>query len=216
MITRIPGILIFLPVPLVLFLFTNAPLGLSRQGLLTSTGLGVAVMLTHRLYARRYALARARRRCLWTGQAVDSGPLLVIEEPMGPTTWTASDGKRAVRLKRLFSWSWHHRLFIRIGILGTLALFLLLVLLIAFDRSGPIAHADAVAFFRIGIAVTVLPVGWLAAYRGDKDATPIKAPFPVHIQALIGSWSVLWLFRLIGIVWLALGLHHMALRLNLL
>ena len=27
-------------------------------------------------------------------------------------------------------------------------------------------------------------------------------PFPVHIQALIGTAVMLWLFRIVGVVWL--------------
>ena len=62
MATRLTGVLLFLPVPLVLFLFTRAPLGI-----LPSLGIGIALVLTHRLYARPWALARAHRRCLWCG-----------------------------------------------------------------------------------------------------------------------------------------------------
>lgn len=39
-----------------------------------------------------------------------------------------------------------------------------------------------------------------------------RVPFPVHIQALIGTWAVLWLFRLVGLVWLVQGLLHFATR----
>jgi len=51
---RLLGILLFLPVPVVLVLFTRAPLGVG-----ISLALGVGLMLTHRLYARPFALARA-------------------------------------------------------------------------------------------------------------------------------------------------------------
>ena len=80
---------------------------------------------------------------------------------------------------------------------------------------GPLMPADTVAFFRLGVAVTVLPLGWLSASRGLLATEP-KVPFPVHIQALIGTAGVLWLFRLIGLLWLAQGLWHLAHRLGFL
>ena len=79
---RLAGLLLFLPVPLVLFLFTRAPLGV-----LPSLAAGVLLVLTHRLYARPWALARARARCLWCGADVSPGtssvPELVVEDPLG-------------------------------------------------------------------------------------------------------------------------------------
>jgi hypothetical protein len=36
----------------------------------------------------------------------------------------------------------------------------------------------------------------------------LRSPFPLHIQALIGSWAVLWLFRLVGLAWLVLAVLH--------
>jgi hypothetical protein len=39
-------------------------------------------------------------------------------------------------------------------------------------------------------------------------------PFPLHIQALIGTGLVLWLFRLVGLVWLALGIFALGRRLG--
>jgi hypothetical protein len=37
----------------------------------------------------------------------------------------------------------------------------------------------------------------------------------VHIQALIGSAAVLWLFRLVGVAWFVLGSLHVARRFGL-
>ena len=60
--------------------------------------------------------------------------------------------------------------------------------------------------------ITVLPVGWLATRRRtdrkEKGAAP-RVPFPVHIQALIGTVVVIWLFRLVGLAWLAMGLWQL-------
>jgi len=79
---RLLGLLLFVPVPLVLWLFTRAPLGA-----LPSLGLGILLVATHRLYARPFALARADRRCLWCAGAAVSGPAFSVAEPFGVTTW---------------------------------------------------------------------------------------------------------------------------------
>ena len=85
---RALGLLLFLPVPVVLLLFTRQPLGA-----LVSIGVGVGLVLTHRLYARPFALARASRRCLWCGGEArgDASPL-ALEEPLGRTEWRACAG----------------------------------------------------------------------------------------------------------------------------
>jgi hypothetical protein len=202
---RALGLLLFLPVPVVLLLFTRQPLGA-----LVSIGVGVGLVLTHRLYARPYALARASRRCLWCGGEArgDASPL-ALEEPLGRTEWRACAGAHRDRLARTLGWAARHRRFLGVGILGTLAAFLLLALAAAFDLPAWLREADAVALFRLGVAVTVLPFGWLAAKRGPAEGPSGRLPFPVHIQALVGTVWVLWLFRLVGLWWLAAGLAHL-------
>jgi hypothetical protein len=200
---RLAGVLLFLPVPLVLFLFTRAPLGRTW-----SLALGVALMLTHRLYARPFALARAQRRCLWCGGAA-AGPVLEVEEPPGPTEWRACTEAHAGHIRRFLEWAARHRAFLQVGILGTLGAFLLAGVLIASGHGGPLRDADAVNAFRLLIAATVLPLG-LVSLRRPETGLPLRAPFPVHIQALIGTWAVRWLFRLVGLAWLALALTYFA------
>lgn len=190
------GILLFLPVPFVLGLFTRAPLGVGA-----SVGLGVLLMATHRLYARPFALSRADRRCLWCGGAAGDGPLVPLEEPSGPTVWRACGEPHLESLTRVFGMAFRWRWLLRAGILGSLVLFLFGALLATFGRSGPVTFADASAAFRLGVAVTVLPFGWLAALVGPRTAPPLRIPFPVHIQALVGTAVMLWLFRIVGVLW---------------
>ena len=201
---RLAGALLFLPVPAVLWLFTRQPLGVGA-----SLALGIALMLTHRLYARPFALARAHRRCLWCGGAAGDGPPLAIAEPFGSTPWRACAPPHASRVAGLLSWAAARPLFLRIGILGTLAVFLIAAWPAAAGWLGPIQPADLVAFFRLGIALTVLPLSTLGARVGPPPET-LSAPFPVHIQALIGTRWVLWLFRIVGAAWLVLGAFHVA------
>jgi hypothetical protein len=201
------GALLFLPVPAVLLLFTRAPFGPAA-----SLVLGVALMLTHRLYARPWALSRAPRRCLWCTRPAEAGPELVIEEPFGATTWRACGDVHADRARRFLGWAAAHGLFLKVGILGTLATFLIAAVLAAFGWLGPLGYADTVALFNLGVGLTVLPLGWMALGR-PPVAGPLRVPFPVHIQALVGSWTVMWLFRVIGAVWLLQALVHVWRRL---
>jgi len=215
---RLAGLVLFLPVPLVLWLFTAQPLGPWL-----SLGLGVVLTGTHRLYARPFALARADRRCLWCGGAAAEGPRLALDEPPGRTSWRACGDPHARRLARVMGWATEERRFLAVGILGTLLLFLVLAVLAAAGWPAGLERADAVAFFRLGIAVTVLPFGWLAPGKRPghtRGLAPSRGPgpkgglpFPVHIQALLGTVWVLWLFRLVGLWWLAAGLAHLARRL---
>jgi hypothetical protein len=199
------GLLVFLPVPIVLFLFTRAPLGIGW-----SLALGTALMLTHRVYARPFALARASRRCLWCGRAALEGPAFDVEEPLGTTRWRACGEGHAGRARRFLFWAGAHRPLLLVGILGSLAAFLVAGTLMAVGAVSPRRYPDAVNAFRLAIALTVLPLGVLAT-RGPAPAdAPLRPPFPVHIQALIGTAAVSWLFRLVGVAWLVLGLLHFA------
>lgn len=209
MASRLPGVLLFLPVPLVLALFTRYPLGVQA-----SLALGAALVLTHRLYARPFALARAASRCLWCAGAAGDGPTLELREPLGTTAWRACTPAHAERLRRTFGWAARHATFLKTGILGALALFLAGALASAWNATGAATPADWSAFFRVAIALSVLPLGWLAPRAAPPVDEAVSVPFPVHIQALIGTWAVLWLFRLVGVAWLVLGLWHAAERLG--
>ena len=204
---RLAGVLLFLPVPIVLFLFTRAPLGIAW-----SLGLGVALMLSHRAYARPFALARASRRCLWCGRAVADGPSFDVEEPLGTTRWRTCGAPHAERARRFLAWAGAHRGVLLAGILGTLAVFLAAGAAMAAGVASARHYPDAVTAFRVAIALTVLPLGLLAT-RGTAPAdAALRPPFPVHIQALIGTWAVSWLFRVVGVAWLILAIVYFGQR----
>ena len=86
-------------------------------------------------------------------------------------------------------------------------MFLVGAPLAAAGRLGSVSTAQIVSLFRLGIAATVLPLAFLAPRgTGHPEAGVPQVPFPVHIQALIGTAAVLWLFRLVGLAWVALAL----------
>jgi hypothetical protein len=203
------GALLFLPVPLVLGLFTRQPLGPWP-----SLALGIVLMLTHRLYARPFARSRAERRCLWCGAPLAGGPSLVVHEPSADTRWRTCDERHRAALVRTLGWAALHRGFLAIGILGTLGLFLVATSLIAAGLTSRFRVLDAVALFQLGVAATVLPFGVLAPLRGPDPAPARRLPFPVHVQALLGTLWVVWLFRLVGLWWLVAGVLQLAARLR--
>jgi len=192
---RLLGALLFLPVPLVLWLFTAAPLGAGP-----SLAAGVAIMLSHRAVARPFALRRAGRRCLWCGGGAAAGPLLELRDPLGRASWRCCSQDHGQRTARTVATAARWRPWLRAGILGGLAAFLLLATAAA-TVSPAWTHADAAALFRLSVALAVVPFSF-AATRGAFPAELPRVPFPLHVQALIGTAAVLWLFRLVGALWL--------------
>lgn len=202
---RLWGLLLFLPVPFVLWCLTQRPFGTG-----ISLTLGLVMMLSHRLYARPFARARAAHRCLWCGGRADNGPLLRIAEPSGVTAWRCCGEHHAQRMTQTVNWAWRYRWLLRVGILGgLLALFAVAAL-------APVLPAllldDGVCAFRLGVVAAVLPLGWATLRLRHPSKGPLKAPFPLHIQALIGTLSVIWLFRVVGLIWLGVSLFYLARR----
>jgi hypothetical protein len=138
-----------------------------------------------------------------------------VADPLGATQWRACQAEHHDALMRVFAFSGRHAGALRLGILGTLAVFLPAAIGADAGWLRPLSFADTRAFFRFAIACTVLPLGWLGESWGRPDGGSPRVPFPVHIQALIGTRAVLWLFRLVGIVWLGLGVLHATFRLGL-
>jgi hypothetical protein len=202
---RLAGALVFLPVPLVLWLFTRQPLGPWA-----SLGAGVLLVLTHRLYARPFALLCAGRRCLWCGGPAGEGPAVVVLEPFGTS--------HADLLTRTLGWAADRSRLLAVSILGSLALFLCGAVAAALGRPAWLEPGDPVAALRLGVALAVLPFGWLAPASHARDSPSGSAagralPFPVHVQALLGTLWVVWLFRLVGLWWLVAALVHISHRL---
>jgi hypothetical protein len=207
------GTLLFLPVPTVLLLFTRQPLGLRL-----SLGLGVVLLCTHRLYARPFALRHARTRCLWCARPLAHESALArtlrVHEPFGETEWRACGTAHHARLSHVLGWAQAHGVALRVGILGALLTLLGGLTWQALDSSSGPTGADAVALFQFGVALSVLPLASLGTRARRSANMPPKVPFPVHIQALIGTAAVLWLFRVIGVLWLVLALRHAGARLG--
>lgn len=187
------GALLFLPVPLVLVLFVRTPLGLAL-----SLGLGVAVMASHRAYARPWVIARAARRCLWCGGSGAVEPV-AVSDPLGAAAWSACP-RHAEPLLAFVGWAERRARGLLAGILGSLVVLLGVGAAVAAGALQPERYADAVALFQGSVGLSVLPLSLL----GPRSPAPTRArsPLPLHIQALVGSITVVWLFRVVGAVWL--------------
>ena len=194
--------------PLVLFLFTAA-----AARAVALAGLGVALMLTHRLYARPFALSRAQQalplvrragRGRARGRPRRAARAHVLAGLRRGARWLSSPGRWGGRgtARSCFA----------SGSSARSRLFSACPSAAALGRPAWLAAADAVAVFRLGVALTVLPFGWLGPLAGPPGGPNGRLPFPVHIQALLGTVWVLWLFRLVGLWWLVAALLHLARR----
>ena len=135
-------------------------------------------MLTHRLYARPFALSRAQRRCLWCGGSAGGGPGIDLDEPLGRTSWRACGEEHALLLARTLGWARDRSLRLRLGILGSLLALLGLSAAAALGWPAGLAAADAVAVFRLGVALTVLPFGWLGPLARPPGQAERPAALP--------------------------------------
>jgi hypothetical protein len=205
---RLAGLLLFSPVPVVLALFTRLPLGVPA-----SLALGVAIMVTHRAYARPFAVARASRQCLWcAGPVAAQAAVVAVTDPLGRVDWRVCSEAHARRVRGTLAWAKRHAVLLKAGVLGGLALFLPGTVAAHFGALGPLRPEDAVAFFRGAVGLAVAPLGWRGPSADPSVEETVPAPFPMHIQALIGMAAVTWLFRVVGPAWLVLAAAHAVTR----
>lgn len=192
------GIGLFLFIPLVLFLFVRhpAPIGVSLT-------IGVVLMLGHRFLARPY-LERVRGvRCIWCAR------VLAEDDPRRAVLARASDrnvefvacAPHADPAHRFFAWLDRLRLPLRLGIGAPLVALLTTLALVAASRPAPLAEAVETFRFVVGITVEIAALGALLGRLGGVPA----AAFPLHNFSLLGIRNLLWIFRLVGLWWIAAG-----------
>src|SRR5882724_1818605 len=195
------GVLLFLFIPVVLVLFVRhpEPVGLSLAA-------GVALMLGHRFLARPYMLRAVTAKCLWCNRALPAGSeTLELETGSGPLLARCCPGHREPEA-RFFAWIDAWRLPLRAGIF--LPLLLLLGSLTAAALGRPLLGVPfSTVLFKLIVGVTV-NVAALGPWVGAAVATGerVRVPFPVHNFFLLGVRTLLWIFRLVGIVWIVQSL----------
>jgi hypothetical protein len=162
-----------------------------------------------------------------------------VTDPRGTVDWVACGEEHRASLVAMLRFAARHGALLRVGILGTVTVSLAAAALADRGWLGPFRVSDASALFRLGVGLTVLPLGWLGPRLregigapaasvgpesrgdgggdryGDGEVGPtasLRAPFPLHLAALIGVNPALWLFRLVGLIWLAQGAFHVVER----
>jgi hypothetical protein len=193
------GVLLFLFIPLVLFLFVRhpEPVGLSLAA-------GVALMIVHRFLARRYLARVLPWKCVWCSRMLAEGPAgSTLELISGGRTLHArccpEHRKPASKFFTfLHTWRWP----LRIGIFAPLLFLLTALAASAAGQPAPVTLATAWFKLVVGVTVNVAALGYFAS--GEQP--PLSVPFPVHNFFLLGVRNLLWVFRLVGLWWIWQGL----------
>jgi len=195
---QLTGVLLFLFIPLVLFLFVRHP-----QPVGLSLAAGVVLMLGHRFLARPYMARALPLKCVWCNRVLAGSPAETLElragEQMLEARCCAGHAQPAAKFfSFLQTWRWP----LRLGIFVPLLFLLAALAASAAGQPAPVALATAWFQLVVGVTVNVAAFGYLAA----GEQAPARVPFPVHNFFLLGIRNLLWVFRLIGLWWLWRGL----------
>jgi hypothetical protein len=199
------GVLLFLFIPLVLFFFVRhpEPVGVSLVA-------GVALMIGHRFLARPYMARVLPMKCIWCNRVPARGPesaTLELRTGKGAIQARCCPEHRKPAAKFftfLHAWRWP----LRLGIFLPLLYLLFALAMDAAGQPAPINSATQLFKLIVGITVNVAAFGYLAA----RERSPLSVPFPVHNFFLLGVRNLLWVFRLIGLWWIWLGLSFFLTR----
>lgn len=222
------GLLLFLFIPAVLFLFVQHP-----RPLAGSFGLGVALMVGHRFLARPYMQRAAAAKCLWcnhtflageatvpivlqTGKASPEpengdgdggGEVAATTAPTEIITARCCVGHREPAA-RFFAWLGAIERPLKAGIF--LPLLVLLLALAAASLGAPralahLAQITASFQFLVGVTVQLAAIGPFVGQENRSENGPLRVPFPAHNFFLLGVRNLLWIFRLVGIWWIVRG-----------
>jgi hypothetical protein len=201
------GLLLFLFIPLVLYLFVRHP-----EPIAASLGAGIVLMAGHRFLARPYMVRAIPHKCLWCNRllsaampAFDAATRtvdLVIDGELAAARCCAAHHAPAARFFRFLHLA---RLPLRLGIFAPL--LLLLAALAAAGAGHPRALPAATALFQLLVGLTVSAAAWGALLvRAPAEPAAQPVPFPAHNFFLLGVRSLLWVFRLVGAWWIYRGL----------
>jgi hypothetical protein len=204
------GVLLFLFIPLVLFLLLRQPAGPGW-----SVAVGLAIMFGHRFLAVPWMAKFADVRCLWCGRI---GASRTVRISAGGREWrmTACSGAHADLISRFLGFVFRYRAVIGPGIFLPLA-WLVLASLAAAARWPLLPHETNALVFRVVVAAAVvlasilpfLPTPGDRGLRSSSLDTPLRCPFPLHNLFLLGIRNVLWVFRIVGAWWLIDGLARL-------
>ncbi len=192
------GLLLFLFIPLVLFLFVRHP-----EPIGASLAVGITVIIGHRRVARPWSARVRRAKCLWCNRMLGPGsPAADLELAAGTDRLAARCcAEHRAPAARFFTWLDRAKAPLRIGI------FVPLLALLAALAAAALGHGSTLptttALFQLIVGLTVNLGAW--GYLGQKERSPLCVPFPVHNFFLLGVRNVLWVLRIVGIWWIWTG-----------
>jgi hypothetical protein len=193
------GVLLFLFIPLVLFLLLRQPVGPGW-----SMAIGLAIMFGHRFLAAPWMAKFADVRCLWCGR-VGTGRTLAVVASGREWQMTACSASHATLVARFLGFLFRFRALIGLGIFVPLA-WLVVASLAAAAGWPLLPHATNALVFRGVVAATVVSASIAPfALAFPAPALPLRCPFPLHNLFLLGIRNVLWVFRIVGAWWLIDG-----------
>jgi hypothetical protein len=194
------GLFLFIPVVLVLFVRHPEPIGASLIA-------GVVLMLGHRFVARPYFERVRGAKCIWCNRWLEGREgagepeRLEVEAGGSAVGFVACPG-HAEPARRFFAWVDERRLLLRLGIGLPLVALLAALAAAAFGHGERLA--EATSWFRLVIGITVNVASMGPFVPPARTGVP-RAAFPLHNFSLLGVRAILWIFRLIGIWWIAAG-----------
>lgn len=193
---RLAGVLLFLFIPAVLVLYLRMPFG-PAPSLLS----GIAVMLLHRRTARPFMDHHLSARCFWCGGDLD-GPGTDASFRSGKETIAARGcneahaGKLTVFARAVSACRWA----LTAVIVVPVAVYLINALW-ALVGSAPLTASAARWIFKVPIAAAVVTLS-LAWPLGRGLSRQPAIDLPPHNLSLLGVGWTLWVFRVVGLVWL--------------
>lgn len=195
---HLTGALLFLFIPLVLFLFVRHP-----EPVGVSLAAGVALMLGHRFLARPYLARTLPLKCIWCNRILAQDETSTLELRAGRKALHARCCARHRKPAAKFftflqTWRWP----LRLGIFVPLLFLLAALAASAAGQRAPVPFATAWFKLVIGVTVNLAAFGYLAS----REQAPLSVPFPVHNFFLLGVRNLLWVFRLVGLWWIWQGL----------
>jgi hypothetical protein len=192
------GVLLFLFIPVVLFLFVRHP-----EPIGASLIAGVVLMVGHRLLARPYMERVLPVKCVWCNRVPPAEGAETLDlHSIQARCCPAHRLPAAKFFAFLDSWRW----VLRAGIFIPLLLLLVILAVLAvgaFDLEPPVEEATAFFKLAVGITVNLAALGYFFV----QGRSPVAVPFPVHNFFLLGVRNLLWVFRLVGIWWIWQGLR---------